>query len=84
MARPSPSRKKAPIDLPSRHEYRRPYLGKRARLCLAPVSLAYLSLFALAMSLVLLLTNLQDQVSGRSECGRFLGPDLIYGWPGNR
>lgn len=38
-------------------------MGKRARLCLAPVSLAYLSLFALAMSLALLLTNLQDQVN---------------------
>lgn len=40
----------------------RPYLGKKARLALAPVSLAYLSLFALAMSLFLLLLNLQNQV----------------------
>lgn len=63
MARSSSHRAKPPMDLPSRHEHRRPYLGKHARLGLAPISLAYLSIFALAMSLVLLLQNLQSQVS---------------------
>ncbi|KAM0745857.1 hypothetical protein T439DRAFT_360916 [Meredithblackwellia eburnea MCA 4105] len=55
--------RKPPIPTPPRNPTSRPYPGRKARLFLAPISLAYLSMFALAMSLVLLLSNLAQQVA---------------------